>query len=493
MRPASKYPQLYQVNTRVWLTRLTRELGRPATLDDISTVSLERLAGLGFEWLYFLGVWQTGKVGRELSRSNPQWRAEYLRVLPDLTEEDICGSPFAVTGYTAAVEIGGNHGLQGLRERVNGSGMRLMLDFVPNHTAIDHPWASSHPDFFIQGTETDLQEEPRNYILVDTGQGSKIFAHGRDPYFPGWPDTLQLNYANPALQQAMLGELIKAAALCNGLRCDMAMLILPEIFQRTWDLQAEPFWPQAIQAIREKDPDFTFMAEVYWDLEDALLAQDFDYAYDKRLYDLLRDNKVSEIHKHLGVSPTQQIHLARFLENHDEPRAAALFPTNQHQAAAVITYFSPALRFYHTGQLEGYRHKISIHLCRGPDEQGDPVLQQFYQRLLEVLRLDILQSGVWQQLSTKPAWEGNDSYTTFITGAWSGINNRRVLVIVNYAPHQSQGYLQIPFQEFAGEEVILKDLLGSDLYERQGDGLITTGLYLDLPAWGYYVFDLLTK
>ena len=81
-----------------------------------------------------------------------------------------------------------------------------------------------------------------------------ILAHGRDPYFDGWPDTLQLNYAKAQLQQAMIGELLRIAGQCDGLRCDMAMLLLPEVFERTWGRRSEPFWPKAIAAVRQAQP-----------------------------------------------------------------------------------------------------------------------------------------------------------------------------------------------------------------------------------------------
>ena len=104
------------------------------------------------------------------------------------------------------------------------------------------------------------------------GAGARILAYGRDPNFPGWPDTLQLNYANPALQAAQMEELLAIAGQCDGVRCDMAMLLLPEVFQRTWGLAPAPFWPKAIAAVRRDHPGFTFMAEAYWDLEWDLAA-----------------------------------------------------------------------------------------------------------------------------------------------------------------------------------------------------------------------------
>jgi glycosidase len=348
------YPLLYQINTRTYITNLSKVIGHKATLDDIPDQDLDELAMRGFDWVWFFGVWQTGTAGRKVSRSNPEWRREFLEVLPDLNENDITGSCYAITDYKVHQNLGGNSALARLRERLKARELKLMLDFVPNHTAPDHSWVKQYPDFFITGSEEDLAQAPANFIRMDTPHGEKILAYGRDPFFPGWPDTLQLNYSNPALQQVRIDELLKIASQCDGVRCDMAMLILPEVFERTWKLKAEPFWPKATLKVREKYPDFIFMAEVYWDLEWNLQQQGFDYCYDKRLYDRLREGHGRPVREHLWAGMDFQNRLARFLENHDEPRAAAVFPPDMEKAAAVVTFLAPGLRFFHQGQLEGF-------------------------------------------------------------------------------------------------------------------------------------------
>jgi glycosidase len=347
-----RYPSLYQINTRVWLTELSRVLGRPATLDDIPDAELDHLAQMGFDWVWFLSVWQTGMAAQQVSRHNPEWRKEFQETLPDLREEDIPGSGFAITGYTVHKALGGDAALARLRARLQQRGLRLMLDFVPNHMGLDHPWVEEHPDYFIAGTEFDLARAAQNYTWVKRKRGDLLLAYGRDPYFAGWPDTLQLNYGNPALQEAMIGELRKIAGQCDGVRCDMAMLVLPDVFERTWGLRAELFWPKATQRVREKHPDFCFMAEVYWNREWDLQQQGFNYAYDKRLYDRLREHHARPVREHFHAGLDYQDKLARFLENHDEPRAAATFPPGVHKAAAVITFLTPGLRFFHQGQFQ---------------------------------------------------------------------------------------------------------------------------------------------
>ena len=488
--PSPRYPSLYQINTRVLLTELSRSLGRPATLDDIPDTELDRLAGMGFDWIWFLSVWQTGLAAQRISRSDQQWRHEFEQTLPDLREEDIAGSGFAITGYTVHRDLGGDAALARLRTRLRERGLRLMLDFVPNHMAPDHPWTDEHPDYFVHGSEADLARSPRNYCRVKTKSGPLLLAYGRDPYFDGWPDTLQLNYGNPELQQSMIGELERIAGQCDGVRCDMAMLVLPDVFERTWGIRADLFWPKAIEAVHRKHQDFQFMAEVYWDMEWTLQQQSFDYTYDKRLYDRLREQHARPVREHLCAGMDFQDKLARFLENHDEPRAAVTFSPAVHAAAAVLAYFSPGLRFFHQGQFEGRRARISPHLGRGPNEPVDAELAQFYARLLSVLREAILRDGRWSLLECVPVWHDNRTSDNFIAFRWERNQHEWLCAVVNYSPQQSQSFVRMPFPELVGRTVRFQDLLSPDYYDRPGDDLLRRGLFVDIPAWGYHVFDV---
>ena len=487
-RPAPRYPSLYQVNTRVWLTSLSRQLGRPATLDDVPDAELDRFAAQGFDWVWMLSVWQTGAAGRAVSRANPEWRLEFERTLPDLREEDIAGSGFAITGYTVPESSGGNAALAKLRARLADRGMRLMLDFVPNHTGLDHPWVDQHHDFYIQGTEEDLARAPANYTRLPRPGGDLIIAHGRDPYFPGWPDTLQLDYAHPALQEAMIGELERIAGQCDGVRCDMAMLVLPDVFERTWGRLAREFWPAATRRVRERVPRFCFMAEVYWDLEWTLQQQGFDYTYDKRLYDRLREGHAQPVREHLHAGLDFQARLARFLENHDEPRAAATFSPEMHQAAAAITFLAPGLRFFHQGQFEGRTARISPHLVRGPEEPANPVLSAFYDRLLAVLTRPTLRDGDWKLLPCGIAWDGNATNGHYVAYSWQLGREVRLIVAVNASAVHSQCFVRLPFRDLAGRQWRLEDLLGDAVYVRDGSDLQTWGLFLDEPPWKAQVF-----
>jgi hypothetical protein len=480
-----RFPLLYQINARTHVTGL----GPTATLDDVADATLDRLEASGVDWLYLLGVWQTGAAGRAVSLATPAIRQDCVAALPDLTDDDICGSCFAVTGYRVHEQLGGDKALARLRDRLAGRGIRLMVDFVPNHTAPDHPWATGHPDRYIEGTEADLAAAPGNWTRVPGPGGDRILACGRDPYFPGWPDTLQLDYSSPAVREAMRRELRAAAAHADGLRCDMAMLVLPDVFERTWGRSMAPFWPDAIDEARIGHPDLVLMAEVYWDREFDLQRQGFDYTYDKRLYDRLGGGGAGAVRAHLRAEPGFQARSARFLENHDEPRAATTFgPGDRHRAAATATFLVPGMRFFHDGQFEGRRVHVPVHLARAPVEPVDGGLAAFYAELLAVLRDPVVHDGDWRLLDVGAAWAGNDSHADLLAFSWSAPGgDLRYVVAVNLADHWSQGYAALPPGVPAGPAVTLADRLGPARYERDGDELRGHGIYLDLAPWGHHV------
>ena len=288
----------------------------------------------------------------------------------------------------------------------------------------------------------------------------------------------------------MISQLVKIAGQCDGVRCDMAMLVLPDVFERTWGRRAPLFWPEAIRRVRESVPGFCFMAEVYWDLEWTMQQQGFDYAYDKQLYDRLRDGHARPVRQHLLAGLDFQGKLARFMENHDEPRAAAAFMPGMHEAAAVITYLSPGLRFFHQGQFEGRRKRISPHLVRAPLEATDGALQRFYDRLLAVLRHPTVRDGDWRLLECTGAWEGNWTSDCFVAWLWTSMAGDRRLVAVNYAANQSQCYVRLLQPDHGYRALRFADQMGTGCFDRDGHDLHARGLYLDVPPWGYHVFDI---
>ena len=487
-RPTQSAPILYQLHTRDWLTHFSKPDAPLCHLDEVPDDELDRLAALGFDWIYLLGVWQTGEAAAEISRTDPRWLEEYREALPDFRPSDITGSTFAIKAYRVHVDFGGPEALAGLRLRFAGRKVKLMLDFVPNHTAPDHAWVREHPDFYVNRSAADLAAKPDDFLKVDTGSEERILARGRDPYFAAWPDTLQLNYGNPALQAAMVGELESIARQCDGVRCDMAMLILPEVFQRTWNISAPAFWPTAISAARAVHDSFLFMAEVYWGLDRQLQQLGLDFTYDKPLYDLLLERNVGGVRNHLTADAAFIQKSAHFLENHDEKRIAAQLPTAVHKAAAALTFLIPGLRFFHEGQLDGYCRKPSIHLGRRAIEQTDPEIHSFYLKLLPVLKDPAVQ-GEWNMLNTSRAWNDDPTFESMIAFGW--VRNSRLVAIaaVNYSEHSSRCYVRLPIDDYEDpERLLLEDLLSSERYLRPIDTLKQDGLYLAVDPWAAQLF-----
>ena len=492
--PPNRFPLLYQINTRVLIGD-----SRPGgTLDDLPDTLFDRAAARGFSWIWPLGVWQTGAAGQRIARV-PAALKGYAIDLPDFRDADIIGSPFAITGYDVHRDLGGDAALARLRDRLRRRGQSLLLDFIPNHVALDHPWVESHPEYFIAGSDEDLRREPENYVALSTGRGRVVLAYGRDPNFSGWTDTLQLNYRHRGLREAMTAELARVADRCDGVRCDMAMLLNPEIIARTWGERARPadgtapvdrpFWPDAIAQIRRRHPRFLFVAEVYWDLEWALQQDGFDFTYDKRLYDRLRAGPARLVRAHLAAEPAFRDRSLHFLENHDEPRAAAVFPPDRHRAAAVISFVAPGLRFFHEGELEGRRAHAAIHLGRRQTEPADESLRAFYDRLLACLRRPEAHDGLWRLGACRAAWNGNPTWDNFVTFSWeSGAD--KLLVAVNYGETRGQCYASVELGGLEAGPLVLTDLLGDARYVRDGRALARDGLYLDLPAFGHHVFQV---
>lgn len=481
-------PLLYEINTWVWLEELGREAGRPLTLDQVPAQAWDRMADLGFDAVWLMGVWERSPEGVAISRRNPGIREDLRAALPDFTDADNVGSPYCVRRYAADTCLGGPEALARAREELARRGLGLILDFVPNHVAPDHPWTTEHPDYFIQGDEDDMAREPHAFIR----HGGRVLACGRDPYFPAWPDVAQLNAFAPGLREAAVRTLCRIAGQCDGVRCDMAMLLLNTVFAGTWGQRAgQPpatdYWRQVIPAVRADHPGFRFLAEAYWDMEWELQQQGFDFCYDKRLYDRLEHGPAQAVAAHLDAGLDYQERLVRFIENHDEPRAAAVFDPRRHRASAVAALTLPGAALVHEGQMEGRRVRPPVFLGRRPGERPDRELQAFYEALLGSLRRGGVRRGRWRRHPVS-GWPDNASCANLLAWSWTTRASRR-LVAVNLSDAPAQGMVEGLWEDMAGSAWRLRDLDGARVFERDGDALAAHGLFVDLPAWGYHVLE----
>ncbi|HTD53781.1 MAG TPA: alpha-amylase family glycosyl hydrolase, partial [Silvibacterium sp.] len=483
-----KHPSIYEISTWVWLTDLRRKHGRHIDLATIPSSEWDAIAKSGFDAVWFMGVWERSPAGIEIANHNPGLLEDFRRALPDFRPEDNVGSPYCIRRYTVDPHLGGPEGLATARAELSKRRMKLLLDWVPNHVAPDHPWVTEHPDYFIRGSADEARNDPSSFLDI----GGTVFACGRDPYFPAWPDVLQLNAFAPGLRQAVIQTLSNVADQCDGVRCDMAMLVLNPIFERTWDHRAGPppsteYWRDVIPVIKNACPDFLFIAEAYWDLEWELQQQGFDFCYDKKLYDRLEHGSAETIRLHLCADLAYQNRLLGFIENHDEPRSAVSFPPEKLRAAAITFSTQVGARLFFEGQFEGRKVRPPVFLGRRPDEPIDPDLQSFYEKLLAVIERPIFREGEWN-LCERTGWPDNESFLNLVAWSWRK-DEERYLIVVNLSDSPAQGQVRVPWSDVAGKKWQLNDLLSGMIFDRDGGLILSPGLYVDLSPWNFHFFE----
>jgi hypothetical protein len=484
------HPHLYEINCWAWLEELGRKYGRRVTLGEVPDEEWEELGRLGFDLIWLMGVWQRSPEGRRLMQTDPAGFPEFDNALPGWKTTQVVGSPYSIQDYQPDSRIGSWKQLDQFREKLHAQNMGLILDFVPNHTALDHRWVTQHPEYYIQGTEEDFHHAPADYYLIETSSGETVFiARGKDPYFPPWKDVAQLNYFHQPARAALVDVLREIGRHSDGVRCDMAMLVLNDVFSRTWGRHltgvkppAEEFWTTAVQAV----PGFIWLAEVYWDMEQRLQDLGFSFTYDKRLYDRLRGAKAQEIRASLGAKLDYQNRLARFLENHDEPRAATVF-ADRPVAAGTLVATLPGMRFYHHGQLEGRKIHLPIPLSVAAEEAPDPALSAFYAKILRISDAEVFHAGVWKLLEVTSAGDG--SFENVIAYEWQ-LEKAWKVVVVNIASGASQARVHFGGEVFSASTCMFADELNEAHYSRSGDEIARMGLYVRLEAFQAHVFDV---
>lgn len=487
-----RFPLLYEINTRCWLRELSAAAGKPLTLADVPAAEINAWRALGFTHIWLMGVWRTGPKGLAAALQEARRNPSFGAVLPGWREEDIAASPYAVAEYVVTDELGGNAALAEFRARLADVGLKLVLDFVPNHTGLDHPWLRERPELFVQSLI-----QVNETFKVGEGSNARWIAHGRDPNFPAWQDTAQLDYRNPATREAMTNQLLAIAGQCDGVRCDMAMLMLNDLFARHWArfpfAHAVPdreFWSEAIAAVWRDHPEFLMISESYWGMESCLQTLGFDFTYDKILYDELVYHDPSAVTRHLyeESSATFIENSVHFIENHDERRAATTFVPEEHRAAALLVLGLPGLRLLHEGQLTGARARLPVQLLRRPAEALDVQIADIYERLLHGLRGTAVGEGRARLLRPRAAWPDNQTWRNFVIVQWQTVPDEFDLVVVNLVPHRGQCYVPLNIPNLAAHHWSMRDRMGTERYLRVGSDLERQGLYLDVPPYAAQLF-----
>jgi hypothetical protein len=474
-------PVAHEVNTAVWLREVGHRAGSTVTLRDVPPAEWDALVPDGVNIVWLMGVWERSALGRAIALDDPGLRAAWAAALPDWTQADVAGSPYCIRDYVPDPFVGGWAGIDAAREQLRARGARLMLDWVPNHVGPDSPWLLAEPDAFVRGTAEELARRPDAFVAV----GGEVFARAKDPYFAPWPDVVQVNAFAPGLRKLAGQALARVAEHADAVRCDMAMLMLDDVVTSTWGPRVGPapattYWCELMQAAKAANPRFTFVAEAYWDREWDLQQLGFDHCYDKRLYDRLEQGDPAPVRGHLRADRGYQRRLVRFLENHDEPRAARTFPPREReQAYAVVVATLPGLTLWHEGQADGRTVFVPVFLSRRPDEPLDPDLADWYRHLWAAAAA--VRQGGWSRRDVV-GWPDNTSADRLVAWTWAD-GERLSLVVVNLGDEAADGVVHIDRDRVAGREWRLTDLLDGAIYERSGDDLAEHGLYVARPGW----------
>jgi hypothetical protein len=368
--------------------------------------------------------------------------------------------------------------------------MALFLDFVGNHTALDHPWTRSDPEFYVQGTREDFEKDPASFYKLETPKGTCFLALAKDPYFPAWKDVAQLNHFEPGMRAAQIADLRTIASHCDGVRCDMAMLQLNDIFSRLWGHllkgtapPAKEFWAEAHAAV----PDLKLLAEAYWGTEPRLLDLGFSFVYDKELYDAVRDLRVWEVRERLNSAIQSQGRFAHFLENHDEARCSTVFGKQRLPSAATLMGTLPGMRFYHQGELEGCQVRLPITLRIGAPQAPDPEIAGLFKKILQVTKEDVFHTGTWNLLPVRPEHDG--THENLVVYEWR-LGQSWKLVVVNLAGGPSQGRVRFDDRPLDAKEYIFHDELDDARYPRNSEELRRDGLFVRKEGFQAHLFDI---
>ena len=487
-------PHIYQINLMTWLHELSDRDGQNRTLATIPDKEWYLLKEKGMHIVWLMGIWERSPDSRKRAREEPSLVEECRNILSNFVMEDIVGSPYAVHDYSPDPILGSMEDLRLLKEKLEEMGLFLVLDFVPNHTACDHSWIEHHPDFFVR-KKTGKNNCDEGFFRAGSEPFGPCIAHGKDPFYPPWTDTAQLDYSNEKCVQAVIETMSRISDYCHGLRCDMAMLVMKEVFHKTWGPYlfkregAQEFWPMAINAVKSRNEGFVFLAESYWETEYELQAQGFDYTYDKNLYDLLVRGDIEGVKSRLFTPLERQKKMIRFLENHDEPRAFHIFGKEKIRCAMIIHATLPGMRLWQRGQFQGNLIRPPVQLRRGPREPVQKDVEVFCEVLLREVGQPVFHEGHWEMCATY-GWADNQSHENLLTWRWD-LQEERRLIIANFSSSPAQGYVKLPLKWFKeGGQILFRDPLKGDLFLRPSTQVKKSGLFTGLESGDFHFFRI---
>jgi len=297
-------------------------------------------------------------------------------------------------------------------------------------------------------------------------------------------------------KQFQINNILKIASVADYIRCDMAFLLINDVFDGHWGNQARSwgfnrpsseFWKDAIFTVKLKNPGIKFLAEVYSPWQANLQSLGFDYTYDKNLYDAFGNGNLDQLRSYISSKSLDfHAHSAHFVENHDEPRAASFFGgTNRADAAAMATLTLPGMRFFNKGQEDGYFNRLDVHLRRSKSESGSDSVRIFYNIFTSILAKHIAFQGTWNYQSVISS---GDSWR-LMAWKWKK-NNEKILCVINYSDQNGSGRIKLDdAQSIKNNDTIpVVELISGLTYYRSAQDMRDNGLFVIIDNWSSQIF-----
>lgn len=493
MQTLRQHPHIYQLDTLTWLNQLSADTGKNIRLIDIKDHQWKSIRSAGFDLVWLMGIWERSEDSK-LKALSQSWIRDYFGSCQTDFRSAVQGSPYAVKSYNPDPRIATADELREVRTRINHLGLRLILDFVPNHTSTDHAWVQQYPDMYVHaGPENHSAKAFEGFL-----SGSYKIAFGKDPYFEPWTDTAQLDYRNAQTCSRMTEVLSEIARLCDGVRCDMAMLISPDVFRDTWE-QVPPetaeskfdFWKHAVESVRRRRKDFVFIGEVYWGRQEEFYGYGFNYCYDKEFYDALKSQGSAELMQTVrSMSKSRRNNGLRFTENHDEERSVSVFGKDKAFAAAATVWTLPGMRFLQDGQKQGCDLRKPVQIAVQKPYKTDDRLKTKYEILLKFADEDVMHEGIFRILKAQSCDEKNPVPDGFLAWSWE-LHGKIRIAVINFSAQTVAGRLPMKIKTSYTTIEIL-DLIDGSLYKRDADQLTSPGLFIQLNPWQVHLFSFKT-
>ncbi|MEO0185140.1 MAG: alpha-amylase family glycosyl hydrolase, partial [candidate division WOR-3 bacterium] len=475
-------------HTYVWLYQLSKKYNREIrNLNEIPDEELRLLSDWGFNALWLIGIWERSKASAKIKR--------------------LCGNPeaiasaYSVYDYIIARELGGDEAFNDLKRRALGYNIRIAVDMVPNHTAIDSKWIREHPDWFIQRDNPpffnyqfsgpDLSDDPKIGIYLEDGYYRRTDAavvfklverstgrtryiyHGNDGTSTPWNDTAQLNFLMSEVREAVIQKIIDIARKSPIIRLDAAMTLTKKHYHRLWfpepgkggDIPSrteysmthsqfnkvfpKEFWRQVVDRISLEASDTLLLAEAFWLMEGYFVRNlGMHRVYNSAFMNMLKMEQNKEYHQVLknvlDYNPEILRRFVNFMSNPDELTAVQQFgKDDKYFGVCIMMATMPGLCMFGHGQIEGFQEKYGMEYQRSYwDEKIDEYLvKRHEQEIFPILKKRHLFSGV-QNFFLYDFFDKNAIVNDNVFAYSNGNATERALIVYNNRYQEAQGWIR---------------------------------------------------